>query len=111
MTAHVEVHVTAGSREEAERVVDAAIRGRAAACAQITGPITSTYWWRGEVQRDEEYLILLKTAQDRLDDLVRLVREVHSYETPEIVAVPIVGGLADYLDWVTAETREPKPAE
>mgnify|MGYP001123642505 CR=1 FL=1 len=103
--------MTAGSREEAERVVDAAIRGRAAACAQITGPITSTYWWRGEVQRDEEYLILLKTAQDRLDDLVRLVREVHSYETPEIVAVPIVGGLADYLDWVTAETREPKPAE
>lgn len=104
MSRHVEVHVTADSREEAERIVDAAVTGRVAAGAQISGPIVSTYWWKGEIQRNDEYLILMKTTTDRLDDLIVVVREAHSYETPEIVAVPIEGGLADYLNWITAET-------
>jgi len=104
MTRHVEVHVTAGTREEAERIVNAAVESRAAAGAQISGPIASTYWWKGEIQRSEEFLILMKTAADRLDDLVVVVREAHSYETPEIVAVSIEGGLADYLNWITEET-------
>lgn len=104
MTRHVEVHVTAGTREEAERIVDAVVGSRVAAGAQISGPIVSTYWWQGEVQRSEEYLILMKTVTDRLDELIVVVREVHSYETPEIVAVPIEGGLANYLTWITEET-------
>src|SRR5690606_7253670 len=104
MTRHVEVHVTAGTREEAERIVNAAVESRAAAGAQISGPIASTYWWKGEIQRSEEFFILMKTAADRLVDLVVVVREAHSYETPEIVAVSIEGGLADYLNWITEET-------
>ncbi|MEO3807073.1 divalent-cation tolerance protein CutA [Nonomuraea sp. B1E8] len=104
MTRHVEVHVTAGSREEAERIVNAAVVSRAAAGAQISGPIVSTYWWKGEIQRSEEYLILMKTAAERLDDLVEVIKEAHSYETPEIVAIPIEGGLAGYLSWITEET-------
>ncbi|MFD1536329.1 divalent-cation tolerance protein CutA [Nonomuraea guangzhouensis] len=104
MTRHVEVHVTAESREEAERIVNAAVESRVAAGAQIGGPILSTYWWKGKIQRNEEYLILMKTIADRLDDLIVVVREAHSYETPEIVAVPIEGGLADYLNWITEET-------
>lgn len=110
MTPYVEVHVTAGTREEAERICDAAVRGRVAACAQIVGPIVSVYRWAGEVRRDEEFLILMKTGGDRLEDLVSVVRAEHSYETPEIVAVPIEGGLADYLTWITAETTEPPSA-
>ena len=82
-----------------------------AAGAQVWGPITPTYRWRGEVRQDEEYLVLVKTVRGRLDDLVRLVRKVHSYEMPEVVAVPIDGGLADYLTWVTDETRERTSAE
>ncbi|MFI6705451.1 divalent-cation tolerance protein CutA [Nonomuraea sp. NPDC050478] len=104
MARHVEVHVTAGTREEAERIVNAAVASRTAAGAQISGPIASTYWWKGEIQRSEEFLVLMKTAGDRLDDLIMVVREAHSYETPEIVAVPIEGGLADYLNWITEET-------
>ena len=106
MTVHVEVRVTAGSREEAERVVEAVVRGRVAAGAQISGPITSTYWWKGEVRRDEEYLILMMTTEDRLEELTRLVQETHSYEVPQIVAVPITGGLRAYLDWITDETTQ-----
>lgn len=111
MTSHVEVHVTAGSLEEAEKIVTAAVEGRAAACAQISGPITSTYWWQGKVERSEEYLILMKTAKSRLDELVTVVRAAHSYDTPEIVAVPIEGGLADYLNWITEETAVRAPGE
>lgn len=104
MSRHVEVHVTADSREEAERIVNAAVASRVAAGAQISGPIASTYWWKGEIQRNDEYLILMKTTTDRLDDLILVVKEAHSYETPEIVAIPIEGGLADYLNWITEET-------
>ncbi|WP_433259728.1 divalent-cation tolerance protein CutA (plasmid) [Streptosporangium sp. CA-135522] len=107
MSFHVEVRVAAGSLEEAESIVAAAVQGRVAAGAQITGPITSTYWWKGEIQRAEERLILMKTTTARLEDLVAVVRAAHSYDTPEIVAVPIEGGLADYLNWITEETTEP----
>ncbi|MCD0450463.1 divalent-cation tolerance protein CutA [Actinocorallia sp. API 0066] len=109
MSRHLEVHVTASSREEAQSIIDAAVESRTAACAQISGPISSTYWWQGEIQRDEEFLILMKTTKERLDDLVEVVRSAHSYDTPEIVAVPIEGGLADYLNWITEETAVSSP--
>ncbi|MEU9833422.1 divalent-cation tolerance protein CutA [Streptosporangium sp. NPDC048047] len=106
MTSAFEVHVTAGTREEAERICAAAVNDRVAACAQIIGPITSLYRWEGRVELSEEFLILLKTGGDRLDELVSLVKGAHSYETPEIVAVPIEGGLPDYLNWIARETAD-----
>lgn len=63
------------TREEAERIVHAAVESRVTAGAQISGPIVSTYWWKGEIQRSEEFLILMKTAADRLDDFIVVVRE------------------------------------
>lgn len=98
--------MTAGTREEAEKICNAAVQGRAAACAQIAGPVSSVYWWAGKVQRDEEFLILMKTSKDRLDELISVVKAEHSYETPEIIAIPIEGGLADYLTWIKSETAE-----
>ncbi|MFG1751186.1 divalent-cation tolerance protein CutA [Streptosporangium sandarakinum] len=106
MSASFEVHVTAGTREEAERICTAAVNDRVAACAQIIGPISSLYRWEGKVEKSEEFLVLLKTGEHRLDELVSLVKDTHSYETPEIVAVPIEGGLPDYLNWIAAETAE-----
>ncbi|RAY16566.1 divalent-cation tolerance protein CutA [Actinomadura craniellae] len=108
-TSHVEVHVTAGSRKEAEKIARTVVESRVAAGAQITGPIVSTYWWKDEVQREEEYLILMKTTRSRFGDLAAVVRAAHSYEVPEIVAVPIEDGLGDYLDWITRETAGPRP--
>ncbi|MBG0827316.1 divalent-cation tolerance protein CutA [Planomonospora sp. ID67723] len=110
MNPYLEVHVTAGSREEAEEIGAVAVRERVAACAQIVGPVSSVYRWKGEVRRDEEFLILMKTSKDRLDELVSAVKAAHSYETPEIVAVPIEGGSADYLHWIGTETAEPRQA-
>ncbi|WP_119727924.1 divalent-cation tolerance protein CutA [Thermomonospora amylolytica] len=111
MAEHVEVHVTTGSRDEARKITRAVVEGRVAAGAQIVGPISSTYWWRGEIQEDEEFLVLMKTAEDKLEELTSVVRACHSYEVPEIVAVPIVGGLGEYLGWITAETEAGRPAE
>lgn len=110
MTQALEVHVTAGSREEAEQIVEIAVKGRLAACAQISGPITSSYWWKGGLAKDEEFLIVMKSTDERLDALTAAVTEAHSYETPEIVAVPIVGGLGDYIRWIKEETVKPSSA-
>jgi len=100
----VEVRVTAGSRQEADRIASAVVSRRLAACAQVVARITATYWWEGEVQRSEEWLLLMKTTADRFDELAACVRELHSYEVPEIVAVPIVRGTPDYLEWIRRET-------
>ena len=105
VTTRYQVTVTAPSAEEAERLGRLAVERRLAACAQVGGPISSTYWWHGEVTSCGEWVCTLKTTGDRLDALVAAVREAHPYEVPEIVATAIAGGDADYLAWVDAEVR------
>ena len=73
---------------------------RLAACAQVSGPLTSTYRWEGQVERASEWYCHLKTTLDRLPALESRLRELHPYEVPEIIAVPIVQGNADYLEWI-----------
>lgn len=106
MTEYVEVHVTIGSQEEAREVIRAVVESRAAAGGQITGPIRSSYWWKGEIQESEEFLLLFKTTRGKLEELISIVRAAHSYDVPEIVAVPIVGGLSEYLGWIKEETAD-----
>ncbi|MEV4184824.1 divalent-cation tolerance protein CutA, partial [Streptosporangium canum] len=100
----LEVRVTASSREEADQICSAVVGQRLAADCQIIAPIESTYWWAGEIQRSEELLLLMKTTVKRFEDLARRVRELHSYEVPQIVAVALVAGTADYLEWIRRET-------
>lgn len=104
MSGEIEVRVTADDRREADRIAAEVVSRRLAACAQVVAPISATYWWEGEVQRSEEWLLLMKTTADRFDDLAACVRELHSYEVPEIVAVPIVRGTPEYLEWIRRET-------
>jgi periplasmic divalent cation tolerance protein len=78
-----------------------------AACAQVVGPITSTYRWKGTVHVDEEYLLLLKTPASRYADFERLVHQRHSYDVAEIISVPINAGLGAYLTWMDEETQAP----
>jgi len=96
------VTVTAGSEEEAQAVTDALLDARLAACVQIGGPVTSHYWWQGRRETASEWVCLVKTRQSLLDEVVAAVRTVHSYDVPEIVATPITGGDAAYLDWLMA---------
>lgn len=105
MTDHVRVETTTDSADDARRLAESVVTARLVACAQVVGPIQSTYWWEGTAATDEEWLLVLKTAADWLDALIAHLRHEHSYEVPEIVAVPVSGGNPDYLRWVTEETR------
>ena len=100
----VVVSTTAGSEPEAKDLARRIINERLAACVQYT-PIQSTYRWKGAVESASEYLLLAKTRASLADELIACIRNVHSYEVPEIIVTPISGGFEKYLDWVKAETR------
>ncbi|MBO0828142.1 MAG: divalent-cation tolerance protein CutA [Streptosporangiales bacterium] len=102
---HVRVETTVGSADAAASLARPVVEQRLVACAQVVGPIASTYRWEGSVTTDQEWLVVMKTAADRLDDLVAQLRSVHPYDVPEIVATPVVGGNPEYLRWVTEQTR------
>lgn len=106
MAAHLIVSTTTDSEESARDLAAKAVAASVGACAQIVGPITSVYRWEGEVHTDPEWRVEVKTAQDRVAALVELIKANHSYDVPEIIATPIEGGSAEYLDWVVGETRE-----
>jgi len=99
------VMMTAGSREEAARLAEMLVGARLAACVQILPEIESVYHWKGEVRRDPEVLLLAKTTQARFSLLEREVRALHSYETPEIIALPITDASAPYLEWLTGTLK------
>lgn len=94
------VLMTAPTREEAGRIADMLVGASLAACVQILPGIESVYRWKGEVQREQELLLLAKTTQNRFDELERKVRAIHSYETPEIIALPVSRASEPYLKWL-----------
>ncbi|MGE4555895.1 MAG: divalent-cation tolerance protein CutA [Desulfovibrionaceae bacterium] len=101
------IYVTCSSMEEAEQLGAELIKRRLAACTNILGSITSMFHWKGQVENDREVALLAKTRQDLVADLTAAVLELHSYETPCVVALPIIGGNPDFLKWVEAETGPP----
>jgi periplasmic divalent cation tolerance protein len=96
------VLMTAANGEEAARLADMLIGAHLAACVQILPEMESVYRWQGKIERQPEILLLVKTARSKFDDLEREVRALHSYETPEIIALPIVAGSTPYLEWLNA---------
>jgi periplasmic divalent cation tolerance protein len=100
MTDHLHVLTTIDSEEAAERISAALVERRLAACVQVVGPISSTYRWQGEVERAREWMCVAKTTAARYPEVEATIRELHSYEEPEIVATPIVAGSAGYLAWL-----------
>ena len=91
-------------RAAAERLAEALVEQRLAACVNILAPCRSVYRWKGAVQRDEEHPVLIKTTEERYSALEAAIRAAHPYELPEIVAVPVERGLPAYLEWVAAQT-------
>ncbi|WAL59323.1 divalent-cation tolerance protein CutA [Thermocoleostomius sinensis] len=98
------VLVTAGSKAEAETIADALIQSKLAACVNLL-PVHSIYTWNGTIQRDEEVQLIIKTNLDRFQDIEAKVQSLHSYEVPEIIAVPILYGTQTYLQWVTEQVQ------
>ena len=106
MTEFIQVVTTTETKDQAQRIAQAVVEKRLAACAQIVGPISSTYWWKGKVESADEWMCLMKTRNDLFADLERAIREIHPYEVPEIVAVPIVAGSASYMNWLDNELKK-----
>ena len=104
MTGYIHVHTTTASKEDAERIAQALVERRLAACVQVLGPITSVYRWQDKLETSSEWLCLAKSRQSLYAALEAAILELHSYEVPEIVAVPIVSGSASYLHWLAVET-------
>jgi len=104
MKEYIQVFTTVEKREDAERIASSVVNKRVAACAQVIGPIRSTYWWKGKVEQAEEWLLVMKTREALFSVLEKEIKAIHPYEVPEIIAVPIVAGSASYLEWIEAET-------
>ena len=107
METFIQVFTTTETKEEAEKIAQYLVEQKLAACVQITGPIASTYRWKGKVENAQEWLCLIKTREDFYDKVEKAIKKLHSYETPEIIAVQIVKGSKEYLNWIE-ETYEKK---
>jgi periplasmic divalent cation tolerance protein len=94
------VLTTAGTVEEANRIADALVERRTAACVNVVGPISSVYRWQGKVERAQEWLLVIKTTAGAADAVGDAIKELHSYEVPECIVLPIEGGSEAYLEWV-----------
>jgi periplasmic divalent cation tolerance protein len=98
------VLVTAGSKGEAEAIAHSLIQARFAACVSLM-PIQSVYTWQDKVYQEEEWQLMIKTDLNQFADLETKIREIHSYEVPEIIALPILAGSQPYLDWISEQTQ------
>lgn len=101
----VSVYVTFPADFAVEEAVTALVREKLAACGNLMTGATSLYSWEGRIERDAETIAILKTTADRIEALVARLREIHPYDTPCIVAWPVIGGFGPYLEWVKTETR------
>ena len=99
---YIIVLVTTASKHEAEEIVQHLLGDKLIACGNIVGPVTSFFRWSGSVERAEEFLVLMKTRRDLFQRLSEVVKTLHSYEVPEILAVPVVEGPRDYLEWLAS---------
>jgi periplasmic divalent cation tolerance protein len=104
MSKHIIVFVTASSFEEGEKIVTTLVNEKLAACGNIIKGLTSIFVWKNKLCKDDEVLLILKTMQDKFEELSKRVKELHSYEVPEIIAMPIVEGSKAYLDWIAVST-------
>jgi periplasmic divalent cation tolerance protein len=93
-------------REEAEKMARRLVENRLSACVNVIPQIVSYFWWDQEVNRDQEALLVVKTTEAKLPDLMEWVKRKHPYDLPEIIALSLSGGLPDYLAWVKAETNK-----
>jgi len=100
----ISVYIVTADMAEADRIAEALVAERLVACVNILGAVRSVYRWQGAVERADEVAMIAKTTQTLFDALNARVRALHSYDTPAIVAWPIVAGDAAYLDWIVAET-------
>jgi periplasmic divalent cation tolerance protein len=102
MAEYIQVLTTTGSEEEAKKIGTALLEQRLAACVQTVGPIVSRYHWQGQLEQATEWQCLAKTEARLYEEVEAAIRAAHSYEEPEILAIPVLTGSKGYLDWISA---------
>jgi len=105
-TGDIVVFITAASEEEGRRIAGLLLERRKAACVNIVHGVDSVFWWKGELDSARESLLVVKTRASLLSEVINLVKGAHSYEVPEIIALPVIGGNEDYLAWLGNEVHE-----
>jgi len=103
MKEHIQVFTTTANKEDARKIARDLIEKKLVACAQIIGPIMSTYRWKGKIEEEEEWLCLLKSRYDQYEKLERRIKSIHPYEVPEILALSVVKGSQSYLEWLDGQ--------
>jgi periplasmic divalent cation tolerance protein len=104
MTDFIIVQTSIDSRDDAQKIADAVVSKHLAACCWVSGPITSTYWWKGNMEKAEEWVCQIKTRKELYTDVEQAIKAAHTYEEPEIIATPIIAGSQGYLAWIEQET-------
>jgi len=102
---NIVVLMTTGTKQEAQKIVRLLLDKHLVACANILGPVESQFWWQGKIEKASEFLVLMKSDEKIFEQLSKAIKEMHSYETPEILALPIVKGWPPYLEWLNVSLR------
>jgi len=98
--AFLQIITTTENRQDAEKIAGVLVDEKLAACVQIIGPVTSTYRWQGCIETAEEWQCIIKSRQDLYEEIEKVIKKMHPYEVPEIIAVSVVAGSSDYLEWL-----------
>ena len=105
MSHYLVVIMTTSTKREATKIIQCLLEERLIACANIIGPVSSLFWWKDKIDEATEFLVLMKSSRKLFDKLSKRVKEIHSYEVPEVLALPILKGLPSYLSWLEANLR------
>jgi periplasmic divalent cation tolerance protein len=100
---YIVVFITVKDSEEAQKIANSLLKRRQAACVNIVPEVNSHFWWKDKLDSTRESLLIVKTKESLLPELIKSVKKIHSYSIPEIIALPIIGGSQDYLDWIDSE--------
>jgi len=103
---HIIVLVTTGTKEEAKKITRNLLDRKLIACANIMGPVSSLFRWKEKINQENEFLVLMKTRSALFEKLATAIKQIHSYEVPEIIAVPITKGEPSYLEWLNGSLRK-----
>ena len=103
--AYIVLFITTATTNEAQRISKVLLEQKKVACVNIVPRVSSLFWWENKLDSAHESLLIVKTKASLLNEVVGLVREIHSYDIPEIIALPIVGGNKDYLEWIRKEVE------
>ena len=104
---YIVILVTASSQEEASKISNGILAAKLAACVNIVSGVRSFFWWQGKIDSADEVLLVIKSKKAKLKKIIAIVKSLHSYEVPEIIALPIIDGNKDYLEWIDDSLGKP----